>query len=217
MRHSASPDGVQRTILPDGLGWSRPPKAGTGPTLGVGRHTDVRQYSVLSPLRASPRAYRGDVPSTTSTTSRPLTGPESAALLVLWAVTGLLGVVTVAGMLTIGLFVAPFAAALLVLAIVLTVRRPGSWPAVAGLGLAMAACFVGLGLFLGSAGPSQGSCAATPDGVETCTSGGLAYDPDAFRWSTAVPWFAAAALVTALTLVAYVALRRVTTGWVRSP
>jgi len=156
------------------------------------------------------------VTSTTST-ARPLAAPESAALLALWTVAGLLWVVTVAGLLSIGLFVAPLAGALLVLAIVLTVRRPGSWPAVAGLGFALAAGLVGLGLFLGSAGPSQGSCSATPDGVETCTSGGLAYDPDAFVWSTGAPWFATAAVVAVLTVVAYVALRRVTRGWVRSP
>ncbi|WP_147061633.1 hypothetical protein [Knoellia locipacati] len=148
--------------------------------------------------------------STTSTTPRPLAAPESAAFLVLWTVTGLLWVVTVAGLLTIGIFVAPLAAALLVLAIVLTVRRPGSWPAVAGLGLALAAGLVVLGLFLGSASPSQGSCSATPDGVETCTSGGLAYDPDAFAWRTGAPWFAAAAVVAVLTVVGYVVLRRVT-------
>ena len=155
--------------------------------------------------------------STASTTPGPLRAPESAALLVLWTVTGLLGLVTVGGLLTIGLFVAPLAAALLVLAIVLTVRRPGSWPAVAGLGFALAAGLVALGIVLGSTSPSQGSCSATPDGVETCTSGGRSHDPDVFGWSAGTPWFAAAAVVAALTVVAYVALRRVTRGWVRSP
>lgn len=135
----------------------------------------------------------------------------------LWTVAGLLWLVTVAGLLTIGIFVAPLAAIVLVLAVVLTVRRPGSWPAVAGLGLALAVGLVGLGLFLGSASPSQGSCSATPDGVETCTSGGLAHDPDAFVWSTGAPWFVAATVVAALTVAGYVVLRGVTTGWVRSP
>lgn len=71
-------------------------------------------------------------------------------------------------------------------------------------------------MFLGSASPSQGSCSATADGVETCTSGGLAYDPDVFQWSTGAPWFVAAAVVAVLTVVGYAVLRRVTTGWVRS-
>ncbi|MDT0213738.1 hypothetical protein Q9R29_07540 [Rothia sp. ARF10] len=142
---------------------------------------------------------------------------ESLALLALWAAGGVAAVVSVAGLLSIGLFVAPLAALLLVTAVVLTARRPGSWPAVAGLGFALSAALGALGATLGSAAPSSGSCSATSDGVVTCTSGGAALDPDAFAWARAAPCFVAAVVVAVLTAAGYLVLRRLTTGWVRSP
>lgn len=121
----------------------------------------------------------------------------------LWALTGMALVITVLGILSIGIFVAPFAMALLVLSIILTVRTPGSGPAVAGLGLALAIGFVWFGVSLGSGSPSSGSCSSSPSGVETCTSGGQPYDPNAVDWSAAAPWFGAAVVVAVSTVAAY--------------
>ena len=128
-------------------------------------------------------------------------------LLALWALTGSAGVVSVLGMFSIGMFVAPLALALLAVAVVLTARRPGSWPSMAGLGLALAAGLAWLGVVLARADPSTGSCSATPDGVVTCVSEGRPVAPDAFVTAAAVPWFAAAGVVAALTFAGYTAAR----------
>lgn len=136
-----------------------------------------------------------------TTTARPTSSPW--LLFGLWALTGMALVVTVLGILTIGIFVAPFAMALLVLSVILTVRTPDTWPAVAGLGLALAIGFVWLGVSLGTGSPSSGSCSSSPSGVETCTSGGQPYDPNAIDWSAAAPWFGAAVVVAMSTVAGY--------------
>ena len=143
-------------------------------------------------------SYRGGVSTRRHTT------PAPAALLALWTLTGLAGVVTVLGMLSIGIVVAPMAVALLVLSVVLTARRPGSWPSVAGLGFALAFGLAWFGVFLGRADPSEGSCSATADGVVTCLSDGRVVVPGSFESAAAAPWFVAAVILALLTLAAYV-------------
>lgn len=125
----------------------------------------------------------------------------------LWVLAGLACVVSVVGMFSIGILVAPLALGLVAVAVVVTVRRPGSWPAVAGLGLALAAGIAWLGVVLARSGPATGSCSATADGVVTCLSEGRPVAPDAFATAMALPWFVAAALVAALTLAGYAAAR----------
>lgn len=138
-------------------------------------------------------------------------------LFALWTLTGLACVVTVLGMFSIGIFVAPVTIALVVLSVVLTSRHPGSWPAVAGLGLALAVGLVWFGVFVGSGSPTSGSCSSSPSGVETCTSGGQPYDPNAFRSDVAIPWFAAGGSVVLLTLVMHRAARRIVTATGQRP
>ncbi len=157
------------------------------------------------------RSYGGDV----TITARP--APAPWLLFALWALTGLALVVTVLGILSIGIFVAPFAIALLVWAIVLTTRRPDNWPAVAGLGLALAVGFVWFGVFMGTGSPSSGSCSSSPSGVETCTSGGQPYDPGAFRTREAAPWLAAGGSIALLTFVTYRAARKLVTATGQRP
>jgi hypothetical protein len=138
--------------------------------------------------------------------ARPASAPTG--LFALWTLTGLAGVLTVMGMFSIGIFVLPFAIALLVLSVVLTSRAPQSWPAVAGLGLALAVGLIWLGWVLATSGPSELSCSASSDGPTTCTSNGVPIDPTAIEWVRAVPWFAAAFAVALLTFVGHAAGRR---------
>lgn len=149
------------------------------------------------------RFYRGHV----TPTARP--APSPRLLFGLWTLAGMASVVTVLGILSIGIFVAPVAIALVVLAVVLTSRQPGSWPTVAGLGVAIAVGFVWFGLSLGSGSPAEGSCSSSASGEMTCTSGGQPYDPDAFRSEVAIPWFAAGGSVALLTFVSYRAARKI--------
>ena len=138
----------------------------------------------------------------------------------LWALTGAAWVLTFMGMFTIGIFVAPVAVALLVLSILLTVRRPDGWPAVAGLGISLTGGIVWLGTVLATAGPSQLSCAGSSGGPTVCTSQGRVVDPDAFQWGVAAPWFLAAVLVAVATGATFVLAQRqvrLTRDWARSP
>ena len=129
---------------------------------------------------------------------------EDMPLLIgLWALTGTAWVVTFLGMFSIGIFVLPIAIELLVTAIVLTSRRPGGWPSMAGLGVALAAGLVWLGWIIASPGPSQLSCSGSSDGPTQCTSNGLPVDPNAVDWTAAAPLVVAAAVVTVLSVVAY--------------
>lgn len=128
-------------------------------------------------------------------------------MLALWVLTGSAWVVSVLGMLSIGILVAPPALALLALSVVLTVRRPGTWPSVAGVGVALTLGLGWMGLVLGRADPATGSCSATADGVVTCVGDGPAAAPGGFAGVVAAPWFVAAALVMALTVAAYAAAR----------
>ena len=121
----------------------------------------------------------------------------------LWALTGLAGVVSVLGILTIGVFVAPVALGLLAMSLVLTLRRPDRWPSVAGVGVALALGIGWLGVVVGRADPSTGSCSATPEGAVTCVSGGRVVVPGGFATAVAAPWFAAAAVVLVVTVAAY--------------
>lgn len=127
-----------------------------------------------------------------------------AARVALWTVTGLAFVLSVMGMFSVGILVLPVAVALLVLSVVVTARRPGSWPSVAGVGLALAAGLAWLGWVLATSGPSQLSCSGSSDGPTTCTSRGRVVDPDAVEWANAVPWFAAATVAAVVTGVLYV-------------
>lgn len=141
------------------------------------------------------RSYRGGV----------TTSPRSVPMLLLWALTGTACVVSVLGILTIGVFVAPVALALLALSVVLTMRRPDRWPSVAGVGVALAFAIGWIGLVLSRADPSTGSCSATPDGAVTCVSEGRVLVPGGFATAVAAPWFAAAAVVLVATVAAYLA------------
>ncbi|EAP97737.1 hypothetical protein JNB_19743 [Janibacter sp. HTCC2649] len=138
--------------------------------------------------------------------ARPTSAPTG--LFVLWMLTGLAGVLALMGMLTIGIFVLPIAIALLVLSIILTERRPNGWPAVAGLGLSLAAGLIWLGWVLATAGPNDISCSGGSDVPTTCTSNGVPIDENAIAWAKAIPWFAAAAAVVLLSCLGYVALRK---------
>ncbi|MFC7486866.1 hypothetical protein ACOCJ7_11555 [Knoellia sp. CPCC 206453] len=138
--------------------------------------------------------------------ARPTFAPMG--LFALWTLTGLAGVLTVMGMFSIGIYVLPVAIALLVLSVVLTTRAPDSWPAVAGLGLALAVGLIWLGWVLATSGPSELSCSGSSDGPTTCTSNGVPIDPNAIEWVKATPWFAAAFAVALLTFVSYAAARR---------
>ncbi len=148
---------------------------------------------------------------TSSAPAVPVSRKSAVALLALWTLAGCACVIAFLGMFTIGVFVAPFAMALMVVAILLTVRRPGRWPAAAGLGFALALGLVWLGVVLGHTGPqsASGSCSATTDGVQTCESGGRTWVPGAFDEAAALPWFVAAGIVAMLTVVAYAVARRV--------
>ena len=132
-------------------------------------------------------------------------GPAPPALLGLWALTGLAGAVTVLGLLSIGLLVAPLALGLLVVATVLTARHPALWPCVVGVATGPAAALVWLGVVLGGSDPASGSCSATADGVVTCTSDGRAIVPGGFEAALALPWFVAAAVVLAVAVGGWVA------------
>lgn len=132
----------------------------------------------------------------------------SAGLLALWTLTGLAGVLTFMGMFSIGIFVLPFAIGLLALSVVLTSRRPGSWPAVTGLGFALAVGLVWLGWVLATSGPSQMTCWGSFDGPSQCTSNGVPIDPDAIAWATAAPWFVGALVIAVATGAIYVLTAR---------
>ncbi|MFC7491788.1 MULTISPECIES: hypothetical protein [unclassified Knoellia] len=138
--------------------------------------------------------------------------PAPWALFALWALTGLVGVLTLLGMFSIGIFVLPVAVALLVVSIVRTAHAPDGWPAIAGLGLALAVGIAWLGWVLATSGPSAMSCSGGADLPTTCTSGGRVIDPDAVEWATAAPWFAAASVVVLLTFVGHRAARRFVTA-----
>lgn len=131
-------------------------------------------------------------------------GPAPLAVLGLWALAGLAGAVTVLGLLSFGILVAPLALGLLALAIVLTVRRPHLWPCVVGLAAGPVAVLAWLGVVLGRSDPSSGSCSATADGVVTCTSDGRTIVPGGFEAALALPWFVAAAVVLAVAVVGWV-------------
>lgn len=149
-------------------------------------------------------------------TARPTSSPW--LLFGLWALTGSAFVLSFLGMFSIGIFVLPFAVALLVWAIVLTVRRPESWPSIAGLGLALALGLVWFGTILGgSARFDQLSCSGGSDVPMTCTSYGQVVDPDAFEWANATPWFAAAFAVGLLTFVSHAAARKIVTATGQRP
>ena len=135
------------------------------------------------------------------------TARRQGGLLALWFLAGAAAVFSLLALLSIGIFVAPFAVGLLALALVLTTRRPHEWPAVAGLGFAAAAGLVWLGLTLGTGSPADLSCSSGPEG-EVCRSGGRLVDPDAFRWTDAGPWVVAGAAVAVLTCAAYVVANR---------
>jgi hypothetical protein len=136
-------------------------------------------------------------------------------LLLLWTLTGLAWLVTFLGMFSIGIFVLPVAVGLLVLSIVLTTRRPGEWPAIAGLGLALSVGVAWLGWTLAAAGPSELSCSGSSNGPAVCTSGGRVVDPDAVDWGVATPWFAAAFAVALVTLVSHRLARTLLTSPLR--
>ena len=152
-------------------------------------------------------------------------GPPSlgtlAGLFGLWTLVGVLGSVSILGMLTIGAFVLPFAMLSGALALWLTMRGRDRWPSIAGLGLALGLAITWLGVVQGGSAPSSasGSCTSTPDGGMTCESGGVPYDPNAFDLGTAAPWFTAGLVVAVAALVAFVLLSRgaLTRGAVRSP
>lgn len=82
-------------------------------------------------------------------------------------------------------------------------RRPGSWPAVAGLGVALALGVAWLGWVDATSGPSQLDCSGSSDAPTVCRSGGEVVDPDAVDWAVAAPWFGVALLVLAATLVSW--------------
>ncbi|WP_353950641.1 hypothetical protein V6K52_13500 [Knoellia sp. S7-12] len=106
---------------------------------------------------------------------------RSTALLALWTLTGVV-----------------------VLSVVLTSRRPGGWPAVTGLGFALAVGLVWLGWVLATSGPSQMTCWGSSDGPSQCTSNGVPIDPDAIAWATAAPWFVGALVIAVATGAIYV-------------
>lgn len=89
-------------------------------------------------------------------------------LLGLWTLTGFTWLLAFMAMFSIGIFIVPVAIGLSVAAILLTVRRPGSWPSIAGLGLAFAAGVAWLGWTLASWDPEAGSCWESSEGVTTC-------------------------------------------------
>lgn len=127
-------------------------------------------------------------------------------LLGLWTLTGLAWVLTFMGMFSIGIFVLPVAVGLLVLSIVRTLQRPGWWPAMAGLGVALSVGVAWLGWTLASAGPSQLSCSGSSDGPTVCTSGGKVIDPDAVDWAVATPSFVMAGVIALVSVVGYALL-----------
>lgn len=141
-------------------------------------------------------------------------GPPSlgtlAGLFGLWTLVGVLGSVSILGMLTIGAFVLPFALLIGALALWLTMRGRDRWPSIAGLGLALGLAITWLGVVQGGSAPSSasGSCTSTPDGGMTCESGGVPYDPNAFAWGSAWPWFTVGLIVAAASLAAFVLLSR---------
>ena len=142
----------------------------------------------------------------------------ASGLFALWVLTGLTGALSFLGMLTIGIFVAPFALALFVTATILTARRADRWPALAGLGIAAAIALAWLGNVLGHSLPSSGSgtCTAVPGGAppgtpSTCVSfdeNSRPFGPQAFQWGAAWPWFLAAAVLAVLTVAGCLLARR---------
>lgn len=120
----------------------------------------------------------------------------------LWVLTGLAWVLTVMGMFSIGIVVAPFAVALLVLAVLRTSRRPGGWWSLAGLGFALAIGLGWLGWVLATSGPAEMACSGSSNGPTTCTSDGAVVDPNVIEWATATPWFVAAAVLGVASLAA---------------
>lgn len=121
----------------------------------------------------------------------------------LWTLTGLVWVLSVMGMFSIGIFVLPVAIALLVTSTILTARRPHNWPSVAGLGLALAVGMTWLGWVLATSGPSEISCSGGSNAPLTCTSNGLPIDPNAVEWGVVAPWFGAAIVVAVSTVAAF--------------
>ncbi|KGN31954.1 hypothetical protein N802_19100 [Knoellia sinensis KCTC 19936] len=129
--------------------------------------------------------------------------PKVNGLLLLWFVTGLACVLTVIGMFSIGIFVAPVALGLLALSVVLTSQSPGAWPAIAGLGLAAAVGLAWLGWIFATSGPAEMSCFGDSTGAEICTSNGRLVDPGAIEWGVAVWWFVASVATGVAAMVAY--------------
>lgn len=153
--------------------------------------------------------------------ARPLpvrSGAGGAGLLALWTLAGLVSAVAALGILTVGVFVLPVGALLVVLAVRVTRREPGRWPAAAGLGIAAAVAVVWLGIVAGEASPSSGSCSSAPGGPVVCVDGqGRRFDPEAFAWGAAVPWFAGAALVAVASVATYLLARAALSRQVTPP
>lgn len=115
----------------------------------------------------------------------------------LWTLTGMLGVVTVLGMFSIGIFVLPLAFASFGVALWLTIKQPSRWPSTFGLGLAAALGLAWFGVVMARSSPSEMSCSGSSDGPTICTSDGVPMDPNPFDLVAAAPWFG-------LALVAFV-------------
>lgn len=136
---------------------------------------------------------------------------SAVGLFALWLLAGLTTALSFFGMLSIGIFVLPFAAALVILAVWMTTRGPGRWPSVAGMGAAFGLALVWFGVVLGRSSLSAVTCRGSSDGPTVCTTAdGRPWDPDAFQWPSAAPWLALGVAVFVGSLTAFVIVRRVT-------
>jgi hypothetical protein len=142
----------------------------------------------------------------------PPSGGALVGLFVLWVLAGAAGLLTLLGLLTIGIFVLPFAAILLGTALWLTLRGPGRLPTMAGSGVSLGLAVAWLGVVSGLASPetASGWCAQTPDGAQECQAVGPEgpFDPNAFDWAAAAPLLVMGSTLACVAVAAFLVLAR---------